>query len=273
LYSDSDTVRIKGSCNRLTTRPAEPFQRGCPALLSHTLRCLLTESQTIVHLTFLSTLPRSLYRSTSTDAVEILDLVIRPAALIISVHMSHWLQHAVGWSGSRLMSAEQTNTARAYDKWTRGAASHFKRDEERFLLMYFGRSIHQYHASRSKAATPSGEMESKTCLRGECFLHTDWSWRTWIRASTKSLTTCCGWLHERVLTCQERRCAFEFVGWESRRGLKSFLFHDSSLEAGSGCLDLTNARVISAGLGGSVPYESTRRGSRVYDTVMRASES
>jgi hypothetical protein len=41
-----------------------------------------------------------------------------------------------------LMSAEQTNKARAYDKWTRGAASQFKRDEEWFLLMYFGRSIH-----------------------------------------------------------------------------------------------------------------------------------
>jgi hypothetical protein len=111
------------------------------------------------------------------------------------------------------MSAEQTNIARAYDKWIRGAASHFKRDEERFLLMYFGRSIHQYHASQSKAATPSGEMESKTCLRGECFLHTDWNWKPWIRASTKSLTTCCGWLHEKSLTCQERRCAVELVRW------------------------------------------------------------
>jgi len=149
---------------------------------------------------------------TNTDTVETVGLVVRPAALIISVHMSQLLQHAMAGVDVDLMSAEQTNEARAYDKWTRGAASHSKRDEERFLLMYFGRSIHQYHASRSKAATPSGEMESKTCLRGECFLHTDWSWRTWIRASTKSLTTCCGWLHERSLTCQERRCAFEFVG-------------------------------------------------------------
>ena len=187
--------------------------------------------------------------------------------------MSQLLQHAMAGVDVDLMSAEQTNKARAYDKWTRGAASQFKRDEERFLLMYFGRSIHQYHASRSKAATPSGEMESKTCLRGECFLHTDWSWRTWIRASTKSLTTCCGWLHERSLTCQERKCAFESVGWELRRGLESSLIHDSSLEAGSGCLHSKNAEVISAGFGGSVPYESPRRGSRVYDTAMRASES
>jgi hypothetical protein len=57
------------------------------------------------------------------------------------------------------------------------------------------------------------------------------------------------------------------------RGLKSSLIHDSSLEAESGCLDSKNAGVISAGFGGSVPYESPRRGSRVYDTAMRASES
>jgi len=63
LVKHSDTVRIKGSCNLLTTKPAEPFQRGCPARLSHTLRRLLTESQTIVHLTFPSALPQSLYRS------------------------------------------------------------------------------------------------------------------------------------------------------------------------------------------------------------------
>jgi hypothetical protein len=56
--------------------------------------------------------------------------------------MSQLLQHAMAGVDVDLMSAEQTNKARAYDKWTRGAASHFKRDEERFLLMYFGRSIH-----------------------------------------------------------------------------------------------------------------------------------
>jgi hypothetical protein len=66
---------------------------------------------------------------------------------------------------------------------------------------------------------------------------------------------------------------FEFVRWELWRGGKSLLFHDSSLEAGSGCFDLKNARVISRGFGGSVPYGSPRRGSRVYDTAVRASES
>jgi len=55
--------------------------------------------------------------------------------------MSQLLQHAIAGVDVDLMSAEQTNIARAYDKWIRGAASHFKRDEERFLLMYFGRSI------------------------------------------------------------------------------------------------------------------------------------
>jgi hypothetical protein len=60
---------------------------------------------------------------------------------------------------------------------------------------------------------------------------------------------------------------------ELRRGLESSLIHDSSLEAEGGCFKSKSAEVISAGFGGSVPYESPRRGSQVYDTAMRASES
>jgi len=76
MYSTRIQYAPKAPCNPLTTKAAEPFQRGCPARFSHTLRCLLPESQAIVHLTFPSALPRSLYRSTNTDAVEIFDLVI-----------------------------------------------------------------------------------------------------------------------------------------------------------------------------------------------------
>lgn len=47
----------------LNYKPCRTLSGGCPARLSHTLRCLLTESQTFVHLTFLSMLPHSLYRS------------------------------------------------------------------------------------------------------------------------------------------------------------------------------------------------------------------
>jgi len=72
-------------------------------------------------------------------------------------------------------------------------------------------------------------------------------------------------MHERTLTCQKRRCAFNLVGRELLRGSESLMFHDSSLEAEGGCLGLKNAEVISGGFGGSVPYESPRRGSRVYD--------
>lgn len=89
----------------------------------------------------------------------------------------------------------------------------------------------------------------------------------------KALRTCCGWLLESILTCQERACAFESVRCELWRGLKSLLFHDSSLEAEGGGSDLKNANGISGGFGENVPYESPRRGSRVYDTAMRTSES
>jgi len=69
-----------------------------------------------------------------------------------------------------------------------------KRDEKRFLLMYFGRStlFPQQMPLEAMRLTQSGEMESKTCLRGKCFLHTDWSSDVWMLAWTKSLATCCG---------------------------------------------------------------------------------
>jgi hypothetical protein len=106
----------------------------------------------------------------------------RPAALIISIHMDPSLQQAVDRSGCRLMSAEHTNTRPA--PATNGYAEPPRNLAGRttvFADVLWPSNFHN-NASRSDAATQRGETESKTCLRGECFQHTDWSRKPGIRA-------------------------------------------------------------------------------------------
>lgn len=79
--------------------------------------------------------------------------VVRPAASIISVHMDRPLQQAADRSERRSMSAEpQTKGlhSQLLDMHSRLAT---KRDGERFLLMYFGRSIHYCPSKRRFIAT------------------------------------------------------------------------------------------------------------------------
>jgi len=162
---------------------------------SHTLRCPSTESQPLSTSPSHSPLLEARITVSTQMRSGYTNPLVRPAASIISVHMDSPFQQAVDRSGRRLMSAEHTNKrpAPAMPGHAEPPREH-KRDEKRFLLMYFGRStlFPQQMPLEAMRLTQSGEMESKTCLRGKCFLHTDWSSDVWMLAWTKSLATCCG---------------------------------------------------------------------------------
>lgn len=110
--------------------------------LAHATLSFLTEGYPVSNSSLINTCPKACITVSTQMQSNSTDFVVRPAASIISVHMGHLLQQAADRSERRSMSAEPQPKGLHPQFLGMHSRLATERDGERFLLMYFGRSIH-----------------------------------------------------------------------------------------------------------------------------------